>query len=225
MQPAEAWKPVAERVAERGWPITYGSAGGVVAGYSHGGRVAIQEAVRDPSRFAGLVLVGATPGIEDDAERAARRAADEELAAWIEAHSIDEVVARWESQPIFATQSHVLVEAQRPGRLSHDPKQLADQLRTTGQGVLEPVWDALPRIEIPVLAIAGELDTGYAEIARRMAGILPNGSARIVPGTGHAPQLERPAAVAELLLEFLDDHFGQRVVGDGDAETGTLRDG
>jgi 2-succinyl-6-hydroxy-2,4-cyclohexadiene-1-carboxylate synthase len=226
MQPAEAWTPVAERVAERGWPVTYGSGvGDVVVGYSHGGRLAIQEAAREPRRFAGLVLVGATPGIEDDAERAARRSQDEELAAWIESHTIEEVVARWESQPIFATQSPAVVAAQRPGRLSHDPRQLAEQLRTTGQGVLEPVWHALPTLAIPVLAIAGELDVKYAEIARRMGGVLPNGTARIVPGAGHAPQVERPAAVAELLLEFLDEHFGEGVIADGDAEAGTLGDG
>jgi 2-succinyl-6-hydroxy-2,4-cyclohexadiene-1-carboxylate synthase len=196
-----------------------------VAGYSHGGRVAIQRAVREPAALTGLILVGATPGIEDDAEREARRLQDEELAAWIETHTIEDVVARWESQPIFATQTPALVEAQRPGRLSHDPKRLAEQLRTTGQGVFEPVWDALPSLDIPVLAIAGELDFKYAEIARRMAGMLPKGCARIVPGAGHAPQLERPAAVAELLLEFLDDHFGEGVRADGDSQPGTLRDG
>lgn len=217
MQRAEAWAPVAERIAEHGWPITYGAAAGVVVAYSHGGRVAIQAAVRDSTKFAGLVLVGATPGIEDDAERAARRAADEELARWIETHSIEEVVARWEEQPVFATQSRELVDAQRPGRLSHDPKELAEQLRSTGQGVFEPVWDGLADLTIPVLAIAGGLDERYATIAVRMAHALPGGRAAIVDGAGHAPQLEQPDAIAGLLLEFLDEHFGERVVGDGDA--------
>ena len=225
MQRAEAWAPVAERVLERGWPISYGRGRGVVVGYSHGGRVAIQEAVRGPQRCAGLVLVSATPGIEDDAVRAQRLAEDKELAAWIETHSIEQVVARWERLPVFATQSPELVEAQRPGRLSHDPKQLAQQLRATGQGVFEPVWHRLADLPIPVLAIAGELDDRYAIIARRMAEALPNGRAAIVAGAGHAPQLEQPDTVTGLLLEFLDEHFGEGVVGDGDAEAGTLRDG
>ena len=36
-----------------------------------------------------------------------------------------------------------------------------------------------------------------------------DGRAAIVEGAGHAPQLQRPAAVAELLGDFLDQHFGQ----------------
>ena len=207
MQPTEAWAPVAERIAEQGWPITYGPAeDAVTVGYSHGGRVALHTTHR------GLVLVGATPGIEDDAEREARRQSDEELAAWMETHSIEDVVARWEKQSIFATQSAALVEAQRPGRLAHDPKELAAQLRATGQGVLPPVWDQLAEVTIPVLAIAGELDEKYAAIARRMASALPRGEVAIVEGAGHAPQLERPEAVAQLLGEFLDQHFREGVV-------------
>ena len=34
---------------------------------------------------------------------------------------------------------------------------------------------------------------------------------------GHAAHLQRPDAVAGLLVEFLDQHFGDGVVGDLDA--------
>ena len=87
--------------------------------------------------------VGATAGIEEAPLRAARAEADEELAAWIEATPIEDVVALWERQPLFADQSDALVEAQRPGRLSQDPRALALLLRTAGQGALEPVWHEL----------------------------------------------------------------------------------
>jgi pimeloyl-ACP methyl ester carboxylesterase len=83
--------------------------------------------------------------------------------------------------------------------------------------VLTPVWDRLPRLPLPVLAIAGAEDERYARVARRMAERLPNGRAAFVPGAGHAPQLERPDEVAELLLEFLDEHFGDRVGGGRDS--------
>src|SRR5947208_2990467 len=49
-----------------------------LAGYSMGGRIALHAAFHlRPER---LVLIGASPGIADAAERAARRAADEALA-------------------------------------------------------------------------------------------------------------------------------------------------
>src|SRR5919204_72721 len=50
-----------------------------------------------------------------------------------------------------------VVVGQRRGRLSHDPERLAQLLRSAGQGMFEPVWHELERIDSPVLAIAGEL--------------------------------------------------------------------
>ena len=224
MQRGAAWEEVAREVGER-YPsrcldfstCTFeervaellGAAppGTAVVGYSLGGRVALHAAVREPGRFAALALVGATPGIEDEGERRARVSADDELAAWMERAAIDEVVERWERLPVFAGQPEELVAAQRPGRLSHDPRQLATLLRSGSPGRLADLWNRLPR-ETPLLAIAGERDERYAAIARRI------GPARIVPGAGHAAHLEQPAAVAALLLDFLDEHLGDRAVVD-----------
>jgi 2-succinyl-6-hydroxy-2,4-cyclohexadiene-1-carboxylate synthase len=224
-QRGEAWAPVADRVAQRyrSVCVDFGSwsfdgrlseiasrvdDGDAVVGYSMGGRLALRAALRRPARFGALVLVGAGAGIEDEAARRRRRAADDELADWIEQHTIEEFAERWERQPVFATQSAELVAAQRPGRLSHEPRKLAQLLRSGGQGVFEPVWRRLEEIDCPVLALAGELDDTYADAAFRIAERVKHGRARLVPGAGHAPQLERPAQVAELLLDFFDEHLG-----------------
>ena len=153
--------------------------------------------------------MGATAGIEDADERAKRRGADEELAAWIEEAPIEAVVDRWESQPVFADQPPELVAAQRPGRLRHDPRALAATLRSAGQGAMEPVWERLGALDLPLLAIAGERDERYADFgpADRRARS-ERACAAVVPGAGHAAQLEQPAAVAALVLDFLDEHFG-----------------
>ena len=55
-----------------------------LCGYSMGGRLALHVALAAPERIGRLVLVSATAGIEDEADRARRRAADERLAAEIE---------------------------------------------------------------------------------------------------------------------------------------------
>ena len=94
--------------------------------------------------------------------RVQRAEADEKLASWMEAMPIEDIVALWERQPLFADQSETLVEEQRPGRLSQDPRSLALLLRTAGQGALDPVWDELRTLELPVLAIAGARDDGYS---------------------------------------------------------------
>jgi 2-succinyl-6-hydroxy-2,4-cyclohexadiene-1-carboxylate synthase len=183
---------------------THADRGSALAGYSMGGRLALHAALRDPDRYGAIVLIGTTAGIEDSAERERRRQADEELAAWIETQTIEDVVSRWERQPVFASQSSELVAAQRSGRSAHDPLCLARLLRSAGQGVMGAVWDELPRLRIPVLALAGENDTRYAAAARRIAEAVPNGRHVAIPGAGHAAHLERPDAVAAALVEFLD---------------------
>ena len=215
MQRGEAWEPVAGALAER-YRVrsvdftTYTfeerleelPAGGALVGYSMGGRIALHAALREAERYDALVLIGVSAGIED---REARQRADEELASWIEAHSIEEVVERWERQPIFATQSDELRARQRAGRLGHDPRRLAQLLRSAGQGATPPVWDRLHELRCPVLLIAGERDERYVEAAHRMAALISDARVAIVPGAGHAPQLEQPGLVVELLDEHLAD--------------------
>jgi 2-succinyl-6-hydroxy-2,4-cyclohexadiene-1-carboxylate synthase len=182
--------------------------GGVLVGYSMGGRLALRAALREPQSYRALVLLGATPGIEDESRRRSRRAADDDLADWMEQSSIHAIVDHWENQGVFATQSRELVDRQRRGRLSHDPKKLAAMLRATGQGVLEPVWDELGRLRMPVLCVAGESDDKYAQIAERMARALPLGRTALIGQAGHAAHLEQPDAFSDLLLDFLDEHLG-----------------
>ena len=219
MQRGDAWRPVAELLPER-YPstildhaehsfesrlaeIAQAGAGGVLVGYSLGGRLALRAALRSPDSYSAVVTVGATAGIDEAPLRVARAEADEKLASWIEAATMEDVVSLWERQPLFADQSDALVEAQRPGRLSHEQRSLALLLRTAGQGVLEPVWHELSQLELPVLAIAGARDDGYTRAAKRIASTAPNGRAAIVEDAGHAPHLQRPEEVARVLTEFL----------------------
>jgi 2-succinyl-6-hydroxy-2,4-cyclohexadiene-1-carboxylate synthase len=228
MQRGDAWSPVAGLVGER-YPSTcldFGTwtlagrlgeiaaaapPGAVLAGYSMGGRLALSAVLRDPARYGGVVLVGASAGIDDPAEREQRRARDEELAAWIEQSPIEAVVARWEAQPVLSTQSPALVATQRHGRLSHEPEGLAELIRSAGQGAMDPVWDDLRGLHVPLLAIAGESDERYVRAAGRMAELVPHGRAAVVLGAGHAAQLERPREVAALVLGFLDELSGRGV--------------
>jgi 2-succinyl-6-hydroxy-2,4-cyclohexadiene-1-carboxylate synthase len=219
MQRGDAWRPVAELLPER-YPSTMldhsehsfegrlreieQSGADVLVGYSLGGRLALRAALRSPQSYGAVVLVGSTAGIDEGPLRVARAEADEKLASWMEAMPIEDIVGLWERQPLFADQPDALVEAQRPGRLSQDPRSLALLLRTAGQGVLEPVWHDLRSLELPLLAIAGTRDDGYTRAAKRIASTAPNGRLAVVEEAGHAPQLQRPDEVARLISEFLD---------------------
>ena len=79
-------------------------------GYSLGGRVCLTLALAQPALVERLVLVGATPGIADDRERAARRAADDALAERIDptnpggarGMALEEFLDEWLAGPLFA---------------------------------------------------------------------------------------------------------------------------
>ena len=185
-----------------------------LAGYSQGGRLALHVALAHPERVTRLVLVSATAGIEDDRERARRRAADEELAAWMEANGrlMTEVADRWGAQPLFAGQPPEVAAAARADRLANEPVHLAAALRGIGTGAMQPLWERLGELrDLPVAVVAGERDPKYVGIGERLARMLPRGMLRVVPGAGHALPLEAPKAVAAAIE--------RREAGDGRGST------
>ena len=169
-----------------------------LAGYSQGGRLALHVALAHPELVTRLVLVSATAGIEDEAERARRRDADAALAAWMEVDGrlMSEVADRWGAQPLFAGQPPEVAAAARADRLVNEPAHLAAALRGIGTGTMAPLWDRLGELAMPVLVLAGERDGKYVALGERLAAALPAGRLEIVPAAGHALPLEAPAAVA-----------------------------
>lgn len=175
----------------------------VLLGYSMGGRIALYTAFS--GFFRALILESASPGLEDPVEREQRRAGDEALAASIERDGVQAFVDCWEQLPLFASQRGLPPEtraALRRQRLNNRPGGLAQSLRGVGTGVQPPLHDRLPALHVPVLLIAGGLDSKFATIARSMSQTLPQSQLRIVPDAGHAVHLERPAEFASLVGEF-----------------------
>ena len=172
----------------------------IYLGYSMGGRVALHAAMAQPDRVRALVLIGATAGIDDDAERVARRRADEALAAEL-AEGLEGFLDRWLAQPVFAT---LPPERQhRSARLRNRPEGLAASLHNCGTGTQRPLWDDLAALNRPTLAIAGGDDEKFTALALRLAtGIGPNAATTIIPGAGHSVHLERPAETADAVLAY-----------------------
>lgn len=164
----------------------------VLAGYSMGGRIALHVALAAPERVTRLVLVSATAGIEDGGERAARRAADEALAAEFERLPIEEVAERWVSQPLFSRDPPEARALQRVDVLRNDPAGLAAALRGIGTGAMTPLWDRLGELRMPATVLAGERDAKYVALGERLTAALPGAELRVVPGAGHGLPREAP---------------------------------
>jgi 2-succinyl-6-hydroxy-2,4-cyclohexadiene-1-carboxylate synthase len=175
-------------------------------GYSMGARLALACAVRHPDRVASLVLLAGRAGIADAQERDARRRADEMLAARIEERGVEAFVDQWLAQPLFATLRRFgpeFVAREREARLANDARGLAASLRGLGPGAQPPLFDALPRVNVPVLLVAGALDERFVAAAHDLAGRLPQAEVRVIPDAGHAAHVERPDAFERVVHEFL----------------------
>src|SRR5918999_121850 len=171
-----------------------------LAGYSMGGRIALYVALALPDLVERLVLVGASPGIANAAERAARRRVDDALADRIEAIGIEAFAAEWGAQDLFAGQDERVAAAAHADRLRNTPAGLAAALRGLGTGVMPPLWARLPELSIPVTLVVGERDEKFRAIAEQLARAIPDCRTEIVAGAGHAAQLERPDVVAAAIV-------------------------
>ena len=168
----------------------------VLCGYSMGGRVALHVALAAPKRVSRLVLVASSAGIEDDAERAARRVADHVLADELERIPFEEFIERWRAQPLFAEDPPEVGELARADQRRNRPDALAAVLSGIGTGEMAPLWDRLGELEMPVTVVVGDRDAKFTALGRRMVGLVAAGELVVVPG-GHGLPLESPGAVVD----------------------------
>ncbi|HEU5433589.1 MAG TPA: alpha/beta fold hydrolase, partial [Thermomicrobiales bacterium] len=177
-----------------------------VIGYSMGGRLALAFAVSHPTRVSALLLESASAGIADEAQRSARRAADDRLADTIERDGLEKFVIAWERLPLFASQARLPQfrrDAIRGDRLRQRENGLANSLRGFGQGAQPALHSRLDRIACPVLLVVGDGDAKFRGIAADLALRFPNARVEVVPAAGHAVHLEQPERFASIARAFV----------------------
>jgi 2-succinyl-6-hydroxy-2,4-cyclohexadiene-1-carboxylate synthase len=193
-----SFEDTAAAIGEAGGRATY-------VGYSLGGRLCLRLAVDRPELVQSLVLVGASPGLADAGQRAARRAKDDALADEIERIGTAAFLERWLAQPLFAGLEPQPEDLE--SRLANNSRGLATALRRLGTGAQEPLWDRLDKLEMPVLAVAGQKDAKFARIAEELADAIGvNAQVVAIAGAGHPAHLERPISFTRLLTAFLVLH-------------------
>jgi 2-succinyl-6-hydroxy-2,4-cyclohexadiene-1-carboxylate synthase len=169
-----------------------------LGGYSLGGRIALHVALSAPDRVSRLILVSSSAGIEDPGERALRRVADDRLADELEEIPFEHFIERWRSQPLFAAEPAYAARLARSDQRRNGPDGLAAALRGIGTGEMEPLWDRLHELSMPVTVLAGERDAKFVALGRRLASSAPRGELVVLAG-GHGLLHENPVAVAGAL--------------------------
>jgi 2-succinyl-6-hydroxy-2,4-cyclohexadiene-1-carboxylate synthase len=182
-------------------------------GYSMGGRLALQFAVKNFHQLRSLILVSTTAGINAEAARLARTKADEQLAREILDSNPRDFLTTWLAQPLFqkiADRGEDFITKEVIRRLPLQPSGLACSLKYFGSGVMPSVWHQLINIKTPTLVVAGSTDKKYLVLASELVALMPNSTLKVL-STGHAPLIESPALLWKEVREFLNKRSQESV--------------
>lgn len=173
-----------------------------LVGASLGGLVALDLAAAQPARVSGLVL--ADPPFPDhqwSAELQAFGAAEDEALAAGDLDRATEVnVDFW--LPASAEPVRAAIREQQRNAFALQVGAADEETLLT-----EELPSRLATLDVPTLVLVGERDyPDFQAIAERLAAALPNVRKRSIPGAGHLPSLEQPAAFDELTLPFVRMH-------------------
>ncbi len=178
-----------------------------LVGSSMGGLLALDLALSEPARVAGLVLLA--PGVSGAPYDEELDPATAALIARLEAAENPEEVNRLETWLWLDGPDREEGRVSGPARelaLAMNAVALASEVDDDAGGSDIAAWERLEEITAPVMVAWGEFDVpmeiDYARaIAKRVAGA----RSEEIPGAAHLPYLERPEAVADLIERALRD--------------------
>jgi len=178
----------------------------MVIGFSIGGWIASELAVRDTTRLSSIVLVDAV-GIQ------------------VEGHEIADVFSLAPDELSALSYHNPAAFRIDPATLS--PEQVAaiaatfQTLAVYGreQGMADrKLRRRLARVTIPALVVWGESDRVVdPDYGRAYAQALGNARFTLIPEAGHLPQIEQPVRLLNVILEFADSITAPPVAGSCEA--------
>ncbi|MGA1841253.1 MAG: 2-succinyl-6-hydroxy-2,4-cyclohexadiene-1-carboxylate synthase [bacterium] len=183
-----------------------------IVGYSMGGRLALYLILHYPERFGKGVLESASPGLRKKAERVVRITHDDQIASELGKTPFDKFLDKWYLQSIFgALRGHPDFQDLLCKRKKNVPGELARSLRDMGTGKQASLWADLRNNRVPLLFLAGELDTKFSSIAYGMEQACPQSRVEIIAGCGHNIHFEKPGIFIESIKGFLKGNIEKEV--------------
>ena len=170
-----------------------------LVGYSLGGRVCLAMAAAHGLAIP-LVLLAASGGVEDAAQREARAREDDARAEAIRRDGLPAFVERWYEMPMFARlRSSRAFAAVRDRRARGDAEFWARCVAGCSPGRAPGAWGALGRL-LPGSSFAvGTEDDRYSSLADRVEREAPHVRVERIAGAGHALPIEAPERCAALI--------------------------
>lgn len=190
-----------------------------LVGYSMGGRIALESALRTLAAdsilpIAGVALESSGLGPNDERERKALCRRNEEWAARVREEGVETFMEWWEGLPLFASQRALpdgVRAVLKEGRLRNDAETLALELSGWGQHAQAGKAASLAGLNglagkgVAVAYFAGLLDQKYSAFAEEIRAAVPSASVVVFPGVGHNIHLENPEGFVRALERWCEN--------------------
>lgn len=167
-----------------------GARDAIIGGLSLGGYMSLAFHLAHPERTRALLIIDTGPGYKKDEAREGWNANALKRADRYDADGLG-LLEKGTAETRTARHRDAT-------GLAHAARGMLTQRDTR-------VIESLPNIAIPSLVVVGADDTPFLAASDYMAGKIPNARKVVIPGAGHAANIDQPAAFNAALLKFLED--------------------
>lgn len=161
----------------------------VVGGLSLGGYMSLAFNRLHPERVRALMIIDTGPGYRKDEAREGWNANALKTAERYEREGLGNLA-----------RGSVEMRTSQHRDATGLAKAARGMLTQRDAGVIE----SLPGIAVPSLVIVGANDTPFLAASDYMAGKIPGATKVVIPGAGHAANIDQPAAFNAAVRDFLD---------------------
>ena len=167
----------------------------IVGGLSLGGYMSLAFYRSHPERVRALLIIDTGPGFrKDDARNAWNKRAHE-------------TAERFDREGLAVLKQ---MSAERASVTHRDAAGLARAARGMLTQRDASVMETLPAIKVPSLVVVGANDTPFLAASDYMAAKIPGAEKVVIPGAGHAANIDQPKAFNDAVLSFLDRLDGRQ---------------
>ena len=175
-------------------------ASATLVGMSMGGQIALETAVLAPERVERLVLVD--PFLADFEFSEAWRGMWRALKQLSRSQGLEAAKETWREGMLFSMEDRFPAAAEALSAMMDTWS--GWHLAHTDHYPYRSISHRLAEVAAPALVAVGELDLpDFHAIAERIAAGVPRAERAVIPGAGHVPSLETPAAFHAALDPFL----------------------
>lgn len=181
---------------------TTSDAPGLLIGYSLGGRLALHAILKDPTLWAGVVVIGAHPGLKTQEERDKQLEWDQSWANRFLNEPWQKLLDTWDSLPVFCGRSSSILRQEA----TFSRAQIASTFDTFSKGRQTYLTPSIAQLTMPpILFISGEEDQRYTTLGMDLDASCPIVTHKAVAQAGHRVPWENPLGFTNIVQRFITD--------------------